>query len=322
LQVAVTGDVIRLVTCVAFALVLSIPTGVAQQATFRGTSDTVRVFVTVTDRDGRLVTTLNKDHFETLDDGKLQPITVFDNSPQPIQMIILLDISGSMHGNLTLLRRASMKLFGELGPDDVARVGTFGNQITISSEFTRDTATLEAALPDEIPESAPTPLWRAIDESMTAFDSGDRRRVILVLSDGKDSGPSRYGRHTVNQERVVEHARLADVVVYAVGLQSRGPSRRAYFGPGGGLVITNISDEPDPELARTAEATGGGYAEVRPHDDLGAAFAAIARELHSQYLLGYEPPKRDGKVHKIEVRVLQNGLEPRARKSYLAPNGK
>jgi hypothetical protein len=41
--------------------------------------------------------------------------------------------------------------------------------------------------------------------------------------------------------------------------------------------------------------------------------------MHSQYLLGYEPPKRDGKTHKIEVRVSSHGLEPRARKSYVAP---
>ncbi len=76
---------------------------------------------------------------------------------------------------------------------------------------------------------------------------------------------------------------------------------------------------PDPGLAKTAEQTGGGYAEVQARDDLGAAFAEIAQELHSQYLLGYEPPKRDGKTHKIEVRVSRGGMTPRARKSYVAP---
>ena len=53
--------------------------------------------------------------------------------------------------------------------------------------------------------------------------------------------------------------------------------------------------------------------------DLGAAFAQIADELHSQYLLGFAPPKRDGKVHDIDVRVATRGLKPRARKSYVAP---
>jgi hypothetical protein len=53
--------------------------------------------------------------------------------------------------------------------------------------------------------------------------------------------------------------------------------------------------------------------------DLGDAFAAVADELHSQYLLGFSPPKRDGKTHSVDVRVTRGGLKPRARKSYVAP---
>jgi VWFA-related protein len=100
-----------------------------QQPVFRGTGDAVRVFVTVTDRDGRLVTTLTKSDFEVRDEGKPQPITRFDNSPQPIRLIVMLDVSGSMDGNLALLRAASEQLFARLRPLDLARVGTFGHQV-------------------------------------------------------------------------------------------------------------------------------------------------------------------------------------------------
>ena len=113
-----------------------------QQPGFRGVTDTVRVFVTVTDRDGRLVTTLTKDQFEVRDDGKPQPIGVFDNSPEPIQLIVMLDVSGSMAGNLTLLRESSRELFHNLADGDVARLGTFGQEIAISPEFTRDVRAL------------------------------------------------------------------------------------------------------------------------------------------------------------------------------------
>jgi hypothetical protein len=82
------------------------------------------------------------------------------------------------------------------------------------------------------------------------------------------------------------------------------------------------ADLPDPGLARVAEESGGGYTEIRYGQDLGAAFAQVADELHSQYLLGFAPPRRDGKTHDIEVRVLnQRGMKPRARKSYVAPRG-
>jgi hypothetical protein len=79
------------------------------------------------------------------------------------------------------------------------------------------------------------------------------------------------------------------------------------------------ADLPDPGLARVAQETGGGYTEIRFGQDLGAAFAQVVDELHSQYLLGFAPPKRDGKAHDLDVRVSKRGMKPRARKSYVAP---
>src|SRR6185369_14015882 len=117
---------------------------------FRGAGDVVRVFATVTDRDGRLVTALAREQFELRDEGKPQPITLFDNTPQPIRLIVMLDVSGSMEGNLSLLRAAGAQLFARLSPDDVARVGAFGHEITISPSFTHDLEALKATLPSAI----------------------------------------------------------------------------------------------------------------------------------------------------------------------------
>ena len=164
-----------------------------QAPTFRTGSDAVRVFATVTDRDGKLVTTLKRENFEVRDDGKPQPLTQFDNSPQPIRLIAMLDVSGSMQGNLPLLRGAGRQLFSRLLPDDLARVGAFGNEVVLGPAFTRNSDELERS-PDQIEPNAPTPLWRAITEALDAFgESGDKRNVVLVLSDGKDSGPTASG---------------------------------------------------------------------------------------------------------------------------------
>ena len=179
------------------AICLAVAATAAQQPSFRSRSDVVRVFVTVTDRDGRLVTTLGQGDFEIRDEGKPQPIAVFDNTPQPIRLIVMLDVSGSMEGNLPILREASTALFARLRPDDLARVGSFGRDVTISDEFTNDARVLAAALPDAIPPDAPTPLWKALDKAIGAFGrERDDRRAILVLSDGKDSGPGASGPAT------------------------------------------------------------------------------------------------------------------------------
>jgi Ca-activated chloride channel family protein len=293
-----------------------------QQPVFRGASDLVRVFATVTDRDGRLVTNLTRDDFDVRDEGSPQPITLFDNTPQPIRLIVMLDVSGSMSGNLPLLRGAAEQLFARLRPDDVARVGTFGRDITISPSFTSNRDELRKALPTAIEPDAPTPLWRALDEAMDAFGAErETRAAILVLSDGKDGGPFGFSRRVSSQAGVIDRGRETDVMIYAIGLRSRNV-RPMPPAPGpDGLRAMLAADLPDAGLARVAEETGGGYTEIRFGDDLGAAFAGVADELHSQYLIGFPPPKRDGKVHDLELRLKPRGLKPRARKSYVAPKG-
>jgi VWFA-related protein len=304
----------------AACLVGSLAAARHQQPVFRGRSDAVHVFVTVTDRDGRLVPTLTRDLFEVRDEGTPQPITLFDNTPQPIRLVVMLDVSGSMQGNLALLRAGAEQLFARLRSDDVARVGTFGHEIVLSPSFTRDLGQLRMALPTMIAPEAPTPLWRALDAALDAFgDDGGERPVILVLSDGKDSGPIGFTQPFISQAGVIDRAREDDVMIYAIGMRSRG-TRPMQPGIGrGGLQAMLMADLPDPGLARVAQETGGGYTEIRAGEDLAAAFTRVADELHGQYLIGFAPPKRDGKVHDIDVRVAQRGLTARARKSYVAP---
>src|SRR3954464_4363709 len=141
-------------TVLAGAAVSVVRAGGWQEPVFRGGSDVVRVFTTVTDREGRLVSMLTREAFEVRDEGTPQPLVQFDNSPQPIRLIVMLDVSGSMEGNLPLLRAAGKQLFGRLLQDDVARVGAFGYEVTISPEFTHDPEALSAAMPDAIAPDA------------------------------------------------------------------------------------------------------------------------------------------------------------------------
>lgn len=290
---------------------------VAQVPTFRSTSDVVPLFVTVKDASGRLVTDLDRDAFEILDNGKVQPITLFDNSPQPIRLIAMLDLSGSMADNLPLLKRASTALIEQLASTDLARVGTFGERIAISPAFSRDPAVVTTLLPTTIRATAPTPLWRAVDYAMNEFRGvAAGRRVVLVLSDGKDSG-ALAGEQTVTSLSVSDRARRDDIMVYGVGLRSApGP-----VAPGGVRPLSAVlgPTAPDPALAALAHDTGGGYFELTVRDDLAKAFGRVIDELHRQYLIGFSPSVRDGALHKVEVRVRNAALTAQARKTYLAP---
>src|SRR5437762_359967 len=114
----------RLAGFAVAAAVTMAPLAARQQPTvFRAGTQIVPVFTTVVGPDGRLVTDLTKDDFEVYDDGRPQPITVFANEIQPISIVVMLDTSGSMTGNLRLLKDASVQLFTHLLPADKARVG-------------------------------------------------------------------------------------------------------------------------------------------------------------------------------------------------------
>ena len=303
---------------VSWVLAASIATAQApgpQEPVFRGGADNVPVFVTVTDKSGRLVPDLGRADFQIFDNGKPQQISIFDNTPQPIRLIVLVDVSGSMSGNLSLLRAACAQLIAQLGPGDLARVGTFGATIDISPTFTNRASELESALPASAPRNAPTPLWTAVDRAIGEFGTIEGRRVVLIMSDGKDTGPPfGFRQKWISQLDVADRAQREDVMIYGIGVQSRD----AMTSMAGNVHDRMVASFPDPGLGKVAEETGGGYFELRPREDLGAAFGRVADELHHQYLIGFAPPSRDGKSHKVEVKVTRKDVKPRARQNYRA----
>ena len=146
------------------------------------------------------------------------------------------------------------------------------------------------ALPDAIYPDSPTPLWRAIDQGIAAFkDEGDERPVILVLSDGKDSGQVDFRQRAVSQVDVIERARRDDVMIYAVGMRSRGGRRRRRASDRRGFGRSCSPTCPIPAW-RAWPRRRAADVEIRLGQDLGAAFEQVVDELHSQYLIGFRRP--------------------------------
>jgi VWFA-related protein len=269
-----------------------------QQQVFRAASETVPVYATVTDRDGRLVPDLRQEHFQVFDDGEPQEITIFKSDVQPITVVVMLDTSGSMTANIDLLKIAAEHFVLRLLPDDRARIGSFSDKIIISPEFTNDRDELMRVLRDDIQYGNPTFLWDATYDSMEAMADETGRRVVLVFTDGDDSFSVRY-----SYRQVLERAREDDFMIYAIGLQSNFLGR---------------TTRPDRNLRRIAAETGGGYFELTRTDDLNSTFTRVADELHRQYVIGFTPQNLDGRVHELEVRTNVMGATVRARQSYVA----
>ncbi|HEY0872031.1 MAG TPA: VWA domain-containing protein [Vicinamibacterales bacterium] len=308
----------RLLALAASLAVLTVSLPAQQQPTFRSGARSVAVYATVTDRDGRLVPDLIKDDFEIKDNGKVQPITVFSNEVQPISVVMMLDRSGSMRGNFRLVEAAGEAFVRALLPTDKARIGSFAENIQIDpEEFTNDKQQLITILRTKLQEQGPTPLWNSVDASIATLKSQDGRKVVLVFTDGADN-PGAFTFNNMSFMDISRRAQQADVMVYAIGLQSSGPPRMGGGGFGGFGGGFGGGNRPDPGLPAIADETGGGYFELTRAEDLAATFARVADELHRQYLIGFEPSKLDDKMHKIEVKVKKSGMKVRARKEYHA----
>jgi Ca-activated chloride channel family protein len=286
-----------------------------QQPTFKSGARTVAVYATIQDRDGRLIPDLTREQFEVRDNGKTQPITVFSNEVQPISVIVMLDRSGSMRGNFGLVQAAAEAFVRKLLPADKARIGSFADKVEMHPEgFTSDQAELIKILRTKLQAEGPTPLWNAVDAAIDNLKTQDGRRVVLVFSDGADN-PANFAFNNKSFMDIMRRAQEADVMVYAIGLES---SQQRTLGGGGGLGGFGQNNRPDPGLAAIADETGGGYFELRRAEDLSSTFARVADELHRQYLIGFAPPNLDGKMHKIQVRTTHPGSKVRARKEYHA----
>jgi len=331
------------------AAIVATLSGQSQPPTFSSANRTVAIYATVTNPAGRLVTDLEQNRFDVLDNGKKQALTLFANDLQPITIVMLLDRSGSMRQNFELVEQAGEAFVAAMLPADKARIGSFSNRIQVDpQEFTSDHEELVSILRRELQEEGPTPLWNAVNVGITALLHQDGRRVILVMTDGVDE-PMNFHNNNSSLKSVMKRAEEEDVMIYAVGLagEQGGPHTSGHGGrfppggggfpgsgggrhggygggfPGGGFPGGGshrpAMDGPDPGLKDLAAATGGGYFELTGTANLATTFRRVADELHHQYALGFTPPALDGKMHDLTVKISDAGdAVVRARKRYLA----
>ena len=272
-----------------------------QQATFKSGTSIVPVLTTVTDNQGRLVPNLEQEDFTVLDNGKPQPITLFQNETQPFTVVVMLDFSFSMTTHLDLLKAATEQFILRMLPQDKGQVGAFSDKIEFSGEFTNDRDDLVAALKD-LQFGNPTRLFDAIDASMDMLKEVEGRKIVLVFTDGDDTASKR------GMGDVLDKAKMTETMIYAIGLESEFP-----IAPG-----RMQRTRPDRGLRKLADETGGGYFELKKTTELAPTFTRVAQELHSLYTIGFAPTLLDNKEHKLEVRMKQTGQTGRARKSYIA----
>ena len=284
----------------AAAMSIALTAQQPQGPTFKTGTQVVSIFATVTDAQKRLVPNLTQDDFQVFDNEKPQPVIYFDNSVRPINVVVMLDTSGSMTLTIDLLKQAAEQFLLRLLPEDKGRVGAFNDKIQFNARWSNDRDQMITDAKN-LDFGNGTRLWDATAASLDELKAIEGRKVILLFTDGDDT------ESRIRLSTVLDRARAEEVMIYAIGLESK---------------FMGTTTKPDGGLRKIAEETGGGYFELKRATDLAPTFTKVAQELHSQYVIGFTPTALDNKVHKLVVKMKQPGMTAQARRSYLAAGDK
>ncbi len=294
----------------AVAIALAAAGGVlaaqGQMPSFSARADLVAVDVAV-QRGGRPVMGLTAGDFQIFDNGVAQTVADLSYGKLPIDVTIALDVSGSVTGDaIDQLRAAIEQLTKDLTPQDRLKIITFNMRVNRLVNFTSGTDDPSSAFA-HIRTFGSTAIFDTLAVALTAESAPDRRQLIVVFSDGRDSAS------------VISPGTLLDVAKHttptvAVVLAS--------LGSGGAAVAAHPQAESDqarlrPFFDELTRDTGGVVATAGPKTDLTKTFHEVLDQFRSSYVLHFSPRGvATSGVHALDVRVERGGVDVRFRKSY------
>jgi Ca-activated chloride channel family protein len=282
---------------------------------FKTGVDLVALTVTVTDAQRRLLNNLSEQDFQVFEDGVQQPVSFFGLANVPLDVALLVDGSASMLETLPLARMAATGLVSTLRPQDRASLVEFRNTVRIAQPLTDDIPRVVEAI-NGITASGGTSLYNALYVTLKDFqkrataDATVRRRTIVLLSDGEDTGS------LIGFDEVLDLARRCGVTIYTVALRGESQILRQKAQSSGPRYFS----QADYSMRALADETGARAFFPDQAGDLKAVYDTVAAELGAQYALGYvsRNPMRNGAWRRLVVRITQPGTRPRTRTGYFA----
>jgi VWFA-related protein len=312
--------------------------------------------VTVHDRDGNIVDSIQPRDFHLTDNGKDQNITT-DVSFHPISLCIVVQANSTVDAILPQVRKVGPLLESfVVGDQGEAAVMAFDHRFQVKQDFTNDGAKVTEALKKITAGSTTSRLVDAMDEGvrMLSHRPSNRRRILLVLSEPRDYGSE--GR----MRDVLLDAQFANVMVYTVNMSRMiaNVTNKPYPGPGPlaglppatyGNLPPNVAATPtsimqsgilpgsnadvvpllveimrdvkaifvDNPAEKMTKATGGQEFTFYKQRGLEEAIQKVGSEIHRQYIISYNPDtKGEGGWHDIRVILNRPDLKLRARPGY------
>ena len=296
------------VVVAAAALLAAFVTVPATAQVFRTGVETVRLGVAVVDKAGQPVTSLSREDFVILEDGKpqaLQHFTTGDDEAAerpPLHIGLLFDTSGSMANDLAMARTAAVKFCNLLRRAEDITLVDFDTEVRAARFGPNDFPRFVERLRNRKPEG-----WTALYDALglyldgTGFLSGEK--VLVAYTDGGDT------RSVMSFSDALTALKASDATVYVIGFLDNQSAREKL--------------EQRMRLSQLAEATGGLAFFPNNIKEIDAAYDQVLGDVNARYLIGYVSSNQanDGRWRKLDVRLTRDDLKAakiRARKGYFA----
>lgn len=263
--------------------------------TERVRTEAVLVPVIVT-KSGNFVRGLKQQDFEVLEDGVSQPIASLVSEDAPLDLVLAIDVSGSMEHALVDVKAAVKQLLIKLRPGDAATLVGFNDMTFVVTEREKDQRTREDAV-EQLASWGGTALYDATVRVLDLVSREWGRKGVVIFSDGDD-------RHSLtHRETAMERVQASDAMLYTIGF-------------GGGATVPQLRSN----LESYARSTGGRPFFPRHTRELDGVFDEIVSELANQYVLSYSSTnfKQDSSWRDIKVKVRKGKYDIRARRGYRA----
>ena len=264
------------------------------------------------------VGSLTKDDFRVLEDGQEQTVSYFASTDVPFDLVLLVDLSGSTSEKRDLIRRSTLRFIEAARPADRLAIVTFSDRTNVVSPLTLDRAQLTASVAN-MNGLGGSNVWDAVKfvlDEVIGPKTLERRRAVVLMSDGVDGALSRIGPARGSQVSfadLLEQIRQTDTLIVPIYLDTEDSM-------GGGFMEGEYANARRT-LTLLASESGGSYYKAKKIDDLNGVYEQVINDLGKVYSLGYKPtnPERDGSWRNVKISIAnREDLVTRARPGYYA----
>ncbi len=290
----------------------------------RVTTVLLNIPVIASDVKGRYIAGLKKENFSIIQDGEKQDIEFFADEKAPMNVVILIDVSGSTMRFLDNIKSAARDFVKIFRPEDRGMIVTFAGEMRVLQEFTSDQKKLSKAINNaNLYGAAGSNMQDAMYEIVTrSFTGVQGRKAIIVLTDGYVMGLA------VSDKLLLNTLAETDILVYPIMFNMMAPYSipnlpdKVRFSDGSVMTraeaikkFQDMANEQMRLMNALGPTTGGKRLEAKS-TDFKEAFQNIADELKNQYVIGFYPQVGgDGKIHNISLKVDPGDIVLRSKRS-------